>query len=758
MNFFRKNLPTNRRSQIAVIITFVIAVIFLFMAVFINLSKVSQVKTTTSTAADKAALSLASQLGSMSHYYKDKVLGGQTEKTGYGWLALMLVLVGSIVGGILISPVVLLTGLGLLVSMSMSTSMLEGISDRFNKEMTTYTALRESALFGALLSTQSDDVELKRVGAGIFRDEVTGKDYDLSAIPEMRNANKVGRFAAWYYALRQPLVSDDDLKEALDKFKNGLKRFIAIDEWDNTKWKISRLSYFIEPVPAQNSANYEITCTSCPAWVKDIAHKQIAIMKIDATQPDGPSQITGGFLKDKFLSLLSRLSYAYGLTFCSKPETFTQTAICDDVVKLMEDLRMFLFRSKELVDTPMTEALNSTTQWLPFFYDSAQHNLDKSSIDGDLEDDAYERLTRDQNTINSWITELEKLNNTTIKPEIINNHGGYCEQGRPDSDVVSNCFTALESCYCWHTECGEYSCWKVCDGSKCKTSLPARWHGNYGTCTGSGFNHTTHPVCQKGDLYQAQPDYLGSNWCNKLRSVPCVSHNDSCDQCSPPPTSTVMDNSYNFQGQMSWENTSGPTEVEQALKILRALNYDIGSIKKSIEEYVDAQIKHLTPTCLPGLPCALKIRNEIVYAWKDKPKSDGSQQFSHFVQVAIEGYPEKLPYISETVKWLGQKKTWKLENAAGDLKIMVRRYDQDQPTDVGKTDKGWELKRRKTPGAEEFSPKQLEDIVADIQADGKIDSTQNSVDSILGYAITSCSKAHYGPEKRDIYISGTKCE
>ncbi|MBU4418834.1 MAG: hypothetical protein KJ594_03000, partial [Candidatus Omnitrophica bacterium] len=426
MNFFRKNLPLNRRSQIAVIITFVIAVIILFTAVFINISKVIQIKTSTSQAADKVALSLASQLGSMSHYYKDEVLGGQTEKTGYGWLALVLVLVGSIVGGILISPVVLLTGLGLLVSMSMSTSMLGGITDRFNKEMTTHDALRESALFGALLSTQSDDVELKRVGVSIFRDEATGKDYDLSAIPEMRNANKVGRFAAWYYALRLPLVSDDDLKQALDTFKSGLKRFIAIDVedgWDSEKWKINKFSYFIEPGLEEDSANYEITCTSsasCPAWVKNVTSKQIAIMKIDATQPEGPSQVTGGFLTDKLISLLQRLKCAYpSLSFCSSSDPCTTaTVTCSDVNKLIEDLRMFLFRSKEFVDMPMTAALNNTTQWLPFFYDSNQHNLDKSSIDGDLEDDAYERLTRDQNNINTWITELEALNNTTVVPDI----------------------------------------------------------------------------------------------------------------------------------------------------------------------------------------------------------------------------------------------------------------------------------------------------------------------------------------------------
>lgn len=184
------------------------------------------------------------------------------------------------------------------------------------------------------------------------------------------------------------------------------------------------------------------------------------------------------------------------------------------------------------------------------------------------------------------------------------------------------------------------------------------------------------------------------------------------------------------------------------------MNYDIGNIKKNIGDYVDAQIKHATPTCLPGGLCAIKLRNEIVYAWKSKPDQAG-KQYDHFVQVAIEGYPDKLPYISENIEWGGLQKRWKLESGTGDFKIMVWRYDQDQPTDVA----GWKLKRRKASATDEFPLAQLESIVADVQDNGKIDATQGYVDNILtDYAIKSCSKAHYGPEKSDIYISGTQCD
>jgi len=767
MNFFRKKPPLNHRSQIAVIITFVIAVIILFTAVFINITKVSQVKTTTSTSADKAALSLASQLGSMSHYYKNTVLkinGPCTtvpcQVCGPGWLALIAVAVTTGAVSFFFPHAIVV---GSTIAAAISATMVGGISDVFNKEMTLYNSLREQTLFQALLSTQTDDVELKSMGAGLFRDEPTGEDYNLSAIPGMLEEKKAGRFLAWYYNKRIPLLIGDEkeLKNALDTFNSGLKRVIDIDAdgWDSSKWKINKLSYVIEPGPASKGADYAITCASpnCPAWVRDSAKGQLRILDMDATltdqDPKIDPQIIDGFLQDKLTSLLTRLQAKYNGTFCEDAGCKIKPS---DLTSLIGDLAIFLARSREVLNMPVSAKFNNITQWSPLFYNPEKHNADRSAKNCDsLDCDIYLRLIRDQAYINNLIVSLESLNNDTIMPNIVSNHGTYCEQGRPDSAVAYSCFTAIASCYCWHTVCGEYSCWKVCDGNKCTTSLPARWYGNYGTCTGSGFNHTEHPVCKDGDLYGAPPNYFGSNWCNKLRSVPCVSNNDKCDKCSPPPTKTVMDNSYYFQGQMSWDNTSGPIEVEQALKILRALNYDIDNIKKTIEALADA-IKTKLPDESP-------LRNEIVYAWKDKPV-EGKAQFSHLVRVKIESYPAKLPYVNESVRWLGLEKCRQLENDSGDFTITTSRYDQDQPTDIGKTDEGgWQLSRRRqgpSPTGKEFSPVVLDHIVADIQHNGKIlTSNEGYVKQLLyWYAITSCSKAHYGTEKSDIYITGTKCD
>lgn len=777
MNFFRKNLPTNRRSQIAVIITFVIAVIFLFIAVFINLAKVSQVKTTTSTSADKAALSLASQLGSISHYYKDKVLkiAGSCatppcQACDDDSISLAVLIGVIIVFGLTIIPTMGASLIALPLALVMTASILSGINAKFT-EMTGYNAFRESTLFQALASIQSDDVELKSAGPGIFRDAETGKNYDLSAIPEMRNQKKVSRFAAWYYALRLPLVGEEAIKSAIEKFLSdpvgGLRSFVDVDVdgWDPGKWKINKMSYVISP--GSGSLDYEVTCTStapcssgdtactqCPDWVKDPAQGILRMVEIDSSD-----NVYGGFLKDKLMNLLSRLEASYNLSFC---DFFG----CSDVNILINgDLREFLIRSKEVLNMPVSERLNYLTQWFPLWYDFKRHNETREPIDSADPNkytyDIYLRLMRDQNNINSWIAELEKINGTASAGNISNNivdtirsKHGECTWGWGAS-VSSTCYMQYG---CSKPECGTHCCGSDCSDECCNTCCypssrksPCAWEGTYYTCC------QNPPVCSNGDLYGAKPSWctIHADHANCHSNCGCSVQSFNCD-----------DDAKNFQGQLSWkprcsdptsciyfDSTSGPTEAEQAIRILRALDDNIAKIKMSIAALADKVSVFLSEKDTK--------RNEIVYAWKDKPKSDGSQQFSHFVKVKIDGYPESLPNITESLewKWPAPQKCRTLNNYQDNFTIITWRYDQDQPTDIGKTDnEGWKLKRRKIPGAEEFSPKQLEDIVADIQANGKIDSTQNSVDSILDYAITSCSKAHYGPEKKDIYISGIRCD
>lgn len=796
MNFFRKKPPLNQRSQIAVIITFVIAVIFLFIAVFINLAKVSQVKTTTSTAADKAALSLASQLGSMSRYYKDKVLKisgpcvspAPCKKCGPGWIELGLVVLATSVIALFLTPVSAIAASSVLLSGAtftayLSTSMLGGIDNKFN-EMSLYSSLREKTLFQALISTQTDDVEYKAKteGSGIFYEDTNDNgvfdagepEYDLRDVPGMLNEKKVNRFLVWYYKKRLPLVSDDGIKLALDTFINGtslvpgLKDFTDTDEWSATEWKIKQLSYILKQLPTLGGpSDYEITCNmaapdKCPDWVKAKTPEEILRM----VQIDASDNAYGGFLKDKLVSLLNRLEDKYNGTFCAGTSCKIKP---DDVNNLIEDLRRFLAGCEDVFNMPVSERLRNITQWFPIFYDSIRHNpADKTSIDGKDDYDIYLRLARDQDKIYTWFTELETLNNNTIAPDIKKKHG-ECTWGRGPS-VSSTCYTQYG---CSTSECGCHCCGSDCSGCCCNTCCypssqksPCAWEGTYYTCC------QNPPVCSSGDLYAANP-----GWCSSRGDRAGCHSNCGCSV----QTFNCGDDAKSFQGQLAYNNTSGPTEVEQATRILRALKDDLATIQRIIgdlantiaeqlpsqpyEPYIDANGNGAyddgeTFEDLNGdkkytadLSDYYK-RNKIVYAWQDKSK------FSHLVSAAIDGYPKQLPHITESSFWDTITKTCRtLEDYAGDFTITTWRYDQDQPTDIA----GWNLRRRRQgslEGGKEVPPDILAGIVTDVQDNGKIDSKVNEdyikVRLLPEYAITSCSTAHYGSEKSDIKITKTE--
>lgn len=87
---FRKD---KRGGQVATLLTLVIAIIFLFVVVTLNIGRLSQKKTLTSNAADAAALRLASYLASYGNYLSWTFLKGGTKKCGdWDWTPLVSVL------------------------------------------------------------------------------------------------------------------------------------------------------------------------------------------------------------------------------------------------------------------------------------------------------------------------------------------------------------------------------------------------------------------------------------------------------------------------------------------------------------------------------------------------------------------------------------------------------------------------------------------------------------------------------------------
>jgi hypothetical protein len=369
---------------------------------------------------------------------------------------------------------------------------------------------------------------------------------------------------------------------------------------------------------------------------------------------------------------------------------------------------------------PRSPRLKNVTQWLPAFYDSSKHNPENRGPKNPDDPkkftyDIYLLLMQDEERINNLITELEEKN-ASIKNTIAsaNGHNEYGLGG-----TVSECATV--SC-CGH-DCQ----------TRCCTKRPCSFQGIF--C--SAWGGDSPPVCVNGDLYGAKP-----SWC------PLTAHSADCKcSCSRDPQGPLA---CDFQGQLILDNPSGPTEVEQAIRILRALNADITDIKKIIGDFAEA-VAALLAEGQPSEPPDL--RNKIVYAWKDAPAGEGKSQLSHLVSVEITGYPDstKLPHIGVGG---ATKNCLVLQDYKGSFLLTTSRYDQDIPLPQ------WNLRRRKYglfPGGEEFPPGYVAKIAEDVQDNGKIDTYGDYVNSILyNFAITSQTKAYYGPEKSDIYIEKVK--
>ena len=221
-----------------------------------------------------------------------------------------------------------------------------------------------------------------------------------------------------------------------------------------------------------------------------------------------------------------------------------------------------------------------------------------------------------------------------------------------------------------------------------------------------------------------------------------VDKTPACACACEPGSRFVEVNACEFQGQLAWRETYGPTEVDQAIEILGQLLRDIGEIKYYIEAFA-WEVSRL-------LPKEFAQRNKIVYAWTD------SRGFNHAVAVQLMNYPEHLPYVTEELEWGGFEKCRVLRGGSdndgtGDLEIITWRYDEDIPTPW------WAMRYRKKPAEAQFDSEKLQAIVRDIQNDGLIDLANPDLVNLLdNYAITSKAKAEYGPEKSDIKIIETR--
>lgn len=196
--WYREIKQKSPSGQIAAVLTIIIAIIFLFIAITINIGKVSQAKTALTVATDGAALSLASILASTGHALSETYLEGGVFKSELNWIAVLgivaIVVITILTWGTGTLPAMAaflgaaapyaIAGLGIMVSASLiGTSNWGQVMSRNMAEMNSEASLPETAI-GYAFSLLVDDPELV----------VDVNDYDEDG----RTDDKIPRFIAWY--------------------------------------------------------------------------------------------------------------------------------------------------------------------------------------------------------------------------------------------------------------------------------------------------------------------------------------------------------------------------------------------------------------------------------------------------------------------------------------------------------------------------------------------------------------------------------
>jgi len=213
------------RGQVSVILIFIIAVVFIFFAVILNLGKVSQLKNTTTIAANVGAASLASQYASYAEMLYQVELGGDAndgaddDLTKCGWVSITAILLS-----IIIMIVAYMTGqvqllvfvialIASIAALAMQAMVIQpGLTDLWNKQLQRLGPIDQVVERGLQVTLQNvvNDAE----------ETLDVNDMDMDGLYIANSNDHVNRFGN-HYALRL-----DGLKGRLPD-STILKNFLA---------------------------------------------------------------------------------------------------------------------------------------------------------------------------------------------------------------------------------------------------------------------------------------------------------------------------------------------------------------------------------------------------------------------------------------------------------------------------------------------------------------------------------------------------
>ena len=752
-----------KKSQIAVIVTFVIVLLIVASMMLVNVGQLGSAKTQVSMASDKAALGLASQLSVHTNtlyeaieYYKKGYWVDPFTGCGIDFgatIAFLFDAARQLFPYYFANPVTWTWKLGTMLATRFS-------ADMDVMQYTLYDGFRENAIYSMLSSLNRDTAKVRRAPNSdyIFVDD-DGVQYDLTgtvlgADLKKKNSRYVDRFSAWYHSKRVKQVSDEALRPEIEKYIKFVVDNTFIEKWDPQDWLIKDLSLKVSPVTVTRIG---------PQWVIDMSTVKIVgrctapagdlFQAIWQSKDDFIGWLIGtptyplGFLKEKFISLTERLiddgySQADGgpITYVKKGWSILGVNYdTSEISRVITDISGYIMRSMELLNLSRSERIIQLPNWQPLLYDLSP-GVTHPAEDGH---DMYNRLYHDQLLVEKWIAELTQVNDDPAD-------GISKRIPPPNGDYYTALGDGIHQCGNLHT------CCCPCDGGDCPCDCccpdlnvdPCSYEGIYCSAWPG-----KPPVCRNGDLYGTIP----TAWCNLMDKSP---PDCSCVSCPYEPQTPKF---CKYQGMLTSSDHNGLTEVGQAREILMAFDSLLTEVQHKIKDMADS----VKAMLVPANPNSLlqQMRREGIYGWKDK---NGAL---HVIRAKVEGYPPYFgpncfPYLKQEdgLGVLGFEKCWSVTGqTAGELAITASRYDSDIRSGW------WSFRYRANPLQPEFDKATLAGIIAQVQmpsagpvkpASGDYGLNPNewpaAVDAasaeLMNVSITSKTNAHYGRKKTEIYI------
>ena len=624
----------NSNSQIATIITFIVAVLFLFTLISINIGRIAQKKTNIDNIADSVGLSLASQLGSIGNALKHamEIWGGSAWNCDWNWKLILggIFVVAGIVGAIFGQGWVAALGFSLLMSgallttqgatmqyMAANPSAVEEIKIKFSA-LSDLQKIIESPIQGVMLSLADDPA---------YTADVFDMDRDGDTTDDIPRAIK------WYNLRLNHFLNTLGMDTTINSFINDLfqklapqRRFIINEDpdtltvrkgVDSVRWQID----------ADGDGTRELQVVP---WIRDTLSN---LLKTIRDYGYGINvRVTGDDINE--INDTATYKYEGDATYTVTPTAdgvneydFNQLGALGNLIGEIEEFENTIPRG--LWDIDYESAVSSVGSWLGILYNSAH-------------EDWYTRLGNLRTRVSDLRTKLAQRRGQI--------HNCVLNCGRNELACLNTalCKSIGFECdwFCWPPGCaGDPSvCW---DGG----CIPIKWQGCCGTWRNCG-QLCGDAACPPAYACTLPLSGTTTNCCN-------VTPLESVSGCRSAPYSNIITTS-------------------NVLTILNSFINDIDSLRTLITGFYN-RVKAIERLSYAQM-------REAFYLWSDfvGGVTSTKEKLNHviFVRVAC----LKDPGTGFIMPHIRQKSSWKwgfipqicigVDNADGDFWLTVARFDE----------------------------------------------------------------------------------